>query len=81
MSPGPLAHDGDGRLVESDRDGRHGRGRDRGSTYGNWRAQTAPAARAQQLLDLAGRCHPRTPRRHRWANAMIKVASPQVLTS
>ncbi|WP_330241901.1 hypothetical protein [Streptomyces sp. NBC_00525] len=44
-------------------------------------AQTAQAARDQELLDLAGRCHPQTLRQERWANAMIKVVSPQVLTS
>ncbi|MEW1892745.1 hypothetical protein [Streptomyces sp. NBC_00523] len=44
-------------------------------------AQTAQAARDQELLDLTERCHPQTLRQQRWADAMIKVVSPQVLTS
>ncbi|THA28643.1 hypothetical protein E6R18_27030 [Streptomyces sp. A1277] len=44
-------------------------------------AQTAQAARDQELLDLTERCHPQTLRQQRWANAMIKVISPQVLAS
>lgn len=35
----------------------------------------------EELLDLAQRCHPQTLRQQRWTNAMIKVVSPQVLTS
>jgi len=44
-------------------------------------AQGAQAARETDLLDLAERCHPRTLRQMRWANAMLKTLSPQVLTS
>ncbi|MEU2250553.1 hypothetical protein [Streptomyces sp. NPDC019224] len=43
--------------------------------------KTAQAARDQELLDLTERCHPQTLRQQRWANTMIKVVSPQVLTS
>ncbi|WP_367138283.1 hypothetical protein [Saccharothrix sp. HUAS TT1] len=44
-------------------------------------AQGAQAAREADLLDLAERCHPQTLRQVRWANAMLKTLSPQVLTS
>lgn len=44
-------------------------------------AQTAQAAKDRELLDLTKRCHPQTLRTERWANSMIKVISPQVLTS
>ncbi|TRV72227.1 hypothetical protein FKN01_30485 [Streptomyces sp. 130] len=44
-------------------------------------AQTAQAAGDQELLGLTERCHPQTLRQQRWTNAMIKVVSPQVLTS
>ncbi|MGK5450890.1 hypothetical protein [Streptomyces radiopugnans] len=44
-------------------------------------AQTAQAAKDGELLALTKRCHPQTLRQQRWANAMIKVVSPQVLTS
>ena len=44
-------------------------------------AQTAQAAKDESLLELASRCHPETLRQMRWANAMIKELSPQVLTN
>ncbi len=44
-------------------------------------AQGAQAAKDSELLSLASRCHPETLRQMRWANAMLKELSPQVLTS
>jgi hypothetical protein len=44
-------------------------------------AQAAQAMREQPLLDLAQPCHPKTLRQMRWANAHLKIASPQVLAS
>jgi hypothetical protein len=44
-------------------------------------AQGAQAAKDRELLSLASRCHPETLRQMRWANAMLKELSPQVLTS
>lgn len=44
-------------------------------------AQTAQAMKNDELLALARRCHPDTLRQARWANGMIKVISPQVMTS
>ncbi len=44
-------------------------------------AQAAQAARDTELRDLASRCHPRTLRQLKWTNAMLKVLSPQILTS
>lgn len=44
-------------------------------------AQGAQAAKDQKLLSLTSRCHPETLRQMRWANAMLKQLSPQVLTS
>jgi hypothetical protein len=44
-------------------------------------AQAAQAAKDTDLLELASRCHPETLRQMRWANAMLKELSPQVLTS
>jgi hypothetical protein len=35
--------------------------------------------REHELLGLASRCHPETLRQMRWANAMLKELSPQVL--
>lgn len=43
--------------------------------------QGAQAAKDQELLSLTSRCHPETLRQMRWANAMLKELSPQVLTS
>ncbi|ORB85516.1 hypothetical protein B1987_18890 [Mycobacterium kansasii] len=43
--------------------------------------QAAQAAKDLELLDLTARCHPETLRQMRWANAMLKELSPQVLTS
>ncbi|MGH3669337.1 MAG: hypothetical protein ACRDSH_01690 [Pseudonocardiaceae bacterium] len=44
-------------------------------------AQGAQAAHDPTLLALASRCHPQSLRQMRWANAMLKVLSPQVLVS
>lgn len=41
----------------------------------------AQAAKDAELLALAKRCHPESLRHMRWANAMLKVLSPQVLVS
>jgi hypothetical protein len=43
--------------------------------------QAAQATKDQELLSLTERCHPETLRQMRWANAMLKELSPQVLTS
>jgi hypothetical protein len=43
--------------------------------------QVAQAAKDEELLSLTSRCHPETLRQMRWANAMLKELSPQVLTS
>lgn len=44
-------------------------------------AQTAQALQDRQLLALAEDCHPETLRQMRWANAMIKESSAQVMVS
>jgi hypothetical protein len=44
-------------------------------------AQGAQAVKDPELLALARRCHPQSLRQMRWANAMLKVLSPQVLAS
>ena len=44
-------------------------------------AQYAQARRESDILELAGRCHPRTLRQLRWANTMIKTQTPQILAS
>jgi hypothetical protein len=44
-------------------------------------AQGAQGAKEKELLDLAERCHPESLRQARWANAYLKVSSPQVLAS
>ncbi|WP_208105827.1 hypothetical protein [Streptomyces sp. GC420] len=44
-------------------------------------AQAAQATKDDGLLAAVSACHPQTWRRMRWANAVIKVLSPQVLTS
>ena len=43
--------------------------------------QVAQAAKDEELLTLTSRCHPETLRQMRWANAMLKELSPQVLTN
>jgi hypothetical protein len=43
--------------------------------------QGAQAAKDNELLELTQRCHPQTLRQMRWANAMLKELSPQVLMS
>ncbi len=42
-------------------------------------AQGAQATKDDELLELSKRCHPQTLRQMRWANAMLKELSPQVL--
>jgi hypothetical protein len=44
-------------------------------------AQSAQAMRQRDLLDLAQRCHPQTLRQLKWANAQLKIYSPQILAS
>ena len=43
--------------------------------------QVAQATKNEELLDVTKQCHPQTLRQMRWANAMLKELSPQVLTS
>jgi hypothetical protein len=43
--------------------------------------QGAQAVKDTELLALTRRCHPQSLRQMRWANAMLKVLSPQVLAS
>ena len=43
--------------------------------------QGAQAAKDSELLALTKRSHPQSLRQMRWANAMLKVLSPQVLAS
>jgi hypothetical protein len=44
-------------------------------------AQAAQAMRQRDLLELAQDCHPQTLRVMRWANAHLKVVSPQAIAS
>jgi hypothetical protein len=44
-------------------------------------AQSAQAMRQRDLLDLAQRCHPETLRQLKWANAQLKIHSPQILAT
>jgi hypothetical protein len=44
-------------------------------------AQAAQAMKEQPLLDLAQSCHPQTLRQMRWANAQLKISSPQIIAS
>jgi hypothetical protein len=41
--------------------------------------QAAQATKDSELLALPQRCHPQTLRQMRWANAMLKTLSPQIL--
>lgn len=43
--------------------------------------QGAQAEKDDELLELTKRCHPDTLRQLRWANAMLKTMSPQILAS
>ncbi len=43
--------------------------------------QAAQAAKDDELLALTTRCHPQSLRQMRWANAMLKTLSPQILAS
>ncbi|MET8946190.1 hypothetical protein ABZX30_22080 [Streptomyces sp. NPDC004542] len=51
------------------------------SLYWEMLAQAARATRDNGLLELVSACHPRTLRQIRWADSMIKILSPQLLTS
>ncbi len=51
------------------------------SLYWEMLAQAAQATKDDRLLALASACHPRTLRQMRWTNTMIKILSPQILTS
>lgn len=51
------------------------------SLYWEMLAQAAQATRDDGLLDLSSGCHPQTLRQMRWTNTMIKILSPQVLSS
>jgi len=44
-------------------------------------AQAAQAMKLPPLVELAADCHPQTLRQMRWANAHLKVVSPQVIAS
>lgn len=44
-------------------------------------AQIAQAQREQELLALTKKCHPQNLRQLRWANSMIKILTPQTLSS
>lgn len=44
-------------------------------------AQSAQAQQKRDLLELTERCHPQTLRQLRWANAQLKVVSPQILAT
>ncbi|SEK67729.1 hypothetical protein SAMN04515665_10490 [Blastococcus sp. DSM 46786] len=44
-------------------------------------AQGAQSNKKQELLELSQRYHPEALRQARWANAHLKVASPQVMAS
>ena len=44
-------------------------------------AQIAQAKREAELLELTERCHPQNLRQLRWANTMIKIQTPQILSS
>ncbi|WP_030935397.1 hypothetical protein [Streptomyces sp. NRRL B-24720] len=44
-------------------------------------AQVAQATKANDLLALASSCHPQTLRQMHWTNTMIKILSPQLLSS
>ncbi|MHC3467908.1 hypothetical protein ACYF6T_04250 [Streptomyces sp. 7R007] len=43
--------------------------------------QAAQASKDTRLLGLVSDCHPQTLRQMRWTNTMIKILSPQLLTS
>ncbi|NUS17615.1 MAG: hypothetical protein HOY69_40515 [Streptomyces sp.] len=51
------------------------------SLYWEMLGQAAQATRDQELLGVVADCHPQTLRQMRWTNAMIKVLSPQALSS
>jgi hypothetical protein len=44
-------------------------------------AQGAQAVKDSALVELAAQCHPQTLRQLKWANAMLKTLSPQILAS
>ncbi|OBK14529.1 hypothetical protein [Mycobacterium asiaticum] len=43
--------------------------------------QAGQAVKDQELIEVTARCHPETLRQMRWANAMLKELSPQILTA
>jgi hypothetical protein len=51
------------------------------SLYWEMLAQAAQATKDDGLLAVASACHPQTLRQMRWTNTMIRILSPQVLTS
>ena len=51
------------------------------SLYWEMLAQAAQATKDDDLLAVASACHPQTLRQMRWTNTMIKILSPQILTS
>jgi hypothetical protein len=51
------------------------------SLYWEMLAQAAQATKDDGLLAVASACHPQTLRQMRWTNTMIKILSPQALTS
>ncbi|MFC5907975.1 hypothetical protein [Streptacidiphilus monticola] len=53
----------------------------RNSLHWEMLAQAGQAMKEQPLLELASRCHPETLRQMRWTNTLVKILSPQVLTS
>lgn len=44
-------------------------------------AQTAQALKDDELLSLSKKCHPQTLRQLRWANAMLKTTSAQIMVT
>jgi hypothetical protein len=44
-------------------------------------AQGAQAVKDADLVALTQKCHPQTLRQLKWSNSMLKILSPQVLTS
>jgi hypothetical protein len=51
------------------------------SLDGELLGQGAQAVKDSELLALTKRCHPQSLRQMRWANAMLKVLSPQILSA
>ncbi|MGQ4363378.1 hypothetical protein [Streptomyces sp. SAS_272] len=51
------------------------------SLYWEMLGQAAQATRDDALLSVVSACHPQTLRQMRWTNTMIKILSPQALSS